>query len=297
MRATLRALYRARGLMFYSAAVILIANVVVLQFPLHTALRTVWPIIVLAAMASLLSAVLLAYLALRRLFANTAAPPTRVVRSPVAGRWLGMNSPATKVPSHGTRAYGQAYAIDLVAEPQEGVRPSFGDTAMRAAEAYPAFGQPVLAMVDGTVVRASGWQRDHRARSSLLGLLYLGAEGLVRQVGGPGFIVGSHVTIRSDDGTYAAVGHLRRGSVAVRVGDRVTAGTTIGECGNSGNSSEPHVHAQLMDRASFWTAEGLPMAFTGITIGEDPTQVTALPADGEHMHVAAGAREPRTRSR
>jgi hypothetical protein len=42
----------------------------------------------------------------------------------VAGRWLALNGPAGKVPSHGPHAYGQTYAIDLVHEPVDGPVPS-----------------------------------------------------------------------------------------------------------------------------------------------------------------------------
>jgi hypothetical protein len=44
------------------------------------------------------------------------------VQAPVAGRWLAVNSPADKVPSHGLHAYGQTYAIELA----RGSRPEFG---------------------------------------------------------------------------------------------------------------------------------------------------------------------------
>ncbi len=44
-------------------------------------------------------------------------PPVEVA-PPVTGRWKALNSPADKVPSHGTHAYGQTYAIDIVAEPE-----------------------------------------------------------------------------------------------------------------------------------------------------------------------------------
>ncbi len=85
---------------------------------------------------------------------NRRAPvaPQRTVRAPVRGTWRALNSPATKVPSHGVRGYGQAYAIDLVHEPEPGARPAFGGTAFRAADRYPAFGEQVTAMVDGEVV-------------------------------------------------------------------------------------------------------------------------------------------------
>lgn len=288
MRAAVFGLYRVRVPMYYGAAVILIANVVVLNVVLPEPVLAVWRVLLIAALAAMLCAALLSYLVPRWLPAR----PTRAVTPPISGRWIALNSPATKTPSHGVRAYGQTYAIDLVADPTGTARPEFGGPAMRAATSYPAFGEPVFAMLDGTVVRASNWRRDHRARSNAAGFIYLMMEGMIRQLGGPGFIVGNHVTIRNDDGTYATVAHLRQGSVAVRAGDRITAGTKIGECGNSGNSSEPHVHAQLMDRASFWTAEGLPMAFAGITLGEDPTQVTALPADGQHMIAAEGKGHP-----
>jgi murein DD-endopeptidase MepM/ murein hydrolase activator NlpD len=199
------------------------------------------------------------------------------VTAPVRGRWLGVNSPATKVPSHGIRAYGQAYAIDLVYEPVDGpARPEFGSgAAFRASGEYPAFGEPVLAMIDGIVVKASDWKRDHRARSNYPAMLYLMVEGAIRELGGPGFIVGNHIVTRGDDGVFALVAHLKQGSALVRPGERVAAGQVIAACGNSGNSTEPHVHAQLMDRASPLVGQGIPFAFDG----------HAVPADGEHLEV------------
>jgi len=201
----------------------------------------------------------------------------------VRGRWIALNSPATRVPSHGLRAYGQAYAIDLAYEPAEHTRPAFGGEPMRAAQEYPGLGQPVLAMIDGTVVKASDWRRDHRARSNLLGVVYLLVEAAIRELGGPGFVIGNQVTIRGDDGVYATVAHLQRGSLTVGVGERVTAGQRIGNCGNSGNSTEPHVHAQLMDRASLWTGQGVPMAFRAISLDDQPEPIDGLPRNNQHM--------------
>jgi hypothetical protein len=209
---------------------------------------------------------------------------TRVVRAPVEGRWLAMNSPATKVPSHGVRAYGQAYAIDLVAEPDGAERPAFGTGGpWRRSREYPAFGEPVFAMITGTVVAASDWRRDHRARSSALSLLYLMVlEAAVRELGGPGFIIGNHVVIRGDDGVFALLAHVQQGSIEVAVGERVEAGRRIARCGNSGNSTEPHVHAQLMDRAHPLTGQGLPMAFAEVQLGGGEPR-DGLPANGQHL--------------
>ena len=272
-------LYRVRIPLYYLAAAILIGNVLLGDLWSTGAGREVRLVVVFAALGVAAVCLALSFLAPRLL----AERPVRSVASPVRGRWVGVNSPASKVPSHGVRAYGQAYAIDLVADPVDAPRPEFGRGMTRPATEYPAFGMPVRAMLDGEVVRASGWRRDHRARSNAAGIFSMMIEAAVREIGGPGFVVGNHVTIRSDDGIYASVAHLKQGSLTVKVGDRVRAGSTIGYCGNSGNTSEPHVHAQLMDRVSFWTAQGLPMEFADIALGDDGEPTDALPANEQHM--------------
>lgn len=210
-------------------------------------------------------------------------PVTRRVAPPVTGRWLALNSPASKIPSHGIRAYGQTYAIDLVAEPPDQTRPAFGTgRAMRDATQYPAFGQPVYTMVSGTVVRTTDWRRDHRARSNTWGLGYLMVEGAIRELGGPGFIFGNHVIIRIRDDLFALVAHLQHNSITVEPGETVCVGEQLGRCGNSGNSSEPHVHAQLMDRKSLLRAIGVPMVFRSV-LSEDGTTLNGLPKNGQHI--------------
>lgn len=279
------ALYRIRSVLFAIGVGILIAIGVGAVGALARVLpgdlgRPLVPALAVIAIVLVTSAVLLVVVGPRSL----PDPATVVVHSPVSGHWLGVNSPATKVPSHGVRAYGQAYAIDLVFEPTEGGRPEFGDgPAMRPPQDYPAFGQPVFAMIDGVVVAASDWRRDHRARSAMPAMLYMAFEGMIRELGGPGFIIGNRVTIRGADGIFATVAHLQRRSVSVKVGESVSAGDPIGRCGNSGNTTEPHVHAQLMDRRSPITAQGIPMAFGNILIDDSADPVDALPADGQHL--------------
>jgi murein DD-endopeptidase MepM/ murein hydrolase activator NlpD len=111
------------------------------------------------------------------------------------------------------------------------------------------------------VVRAHDAEGDHWSRTSPPAMLYLVAEGMVRELLGPGRILGNHVVLDLGDGVYAALAHLRRGSVRVRPGDRVAAGQQLAAWGNSGNSTEPHLHFQLMDHPSVLLAAGLPVAF------------------------------------
>ncbi|ELS54430.1 M23 family metallopeptidase [Streptomyces viridochromogenes] len=191
------------------------------------------------------------------------------VDPPVTGRWLALNSPADRTPSHGTHAYGQTYAIDVVAEPEPDARPGFRMLwpLARRADAFPAFGAPLLAVADATVVRAVDSQRDHLSRTSLPALLYLMTiEASVRDLAGVRWIVGNHVVLDLGDGTYALYAHLRRGSLTVREGDRVTAGQPLARCGNSGNTTEPHLHFQLMDGPDPDTARGVPFTWRGIGV-------------------------------
>ena len=275
------ALYRVRTpLLIGSAVTILAGTLLTLLLPPGT-VASVIALLPLVGVLGMLAAFLVVLPASRHLQVGEPV----VVHSPVVGRWAALNSPATKVPSHGVRAYGQAYAIDLVHEPLDQARPEFGSgAAMRHVTDYPAFGQEVRAMVDGVVVTAHDRQRDHRARSSMAAVVYMMAEGMLRELGGPRFIIGNHVVIRSDDGVFALVAHLQRGSVAVHEGERVRAGQRIGACGNSGNSSEPHVHAHLMDRRSAWTGQGLPIAFADVAV-EDAAPGVGLPGNGERMTV------------
>jgi Peptidase family M23 len=216
---------------------------------------------------------LLAGLALYFRIGTVKAEPV-AVRPPVRGRWAAINSPADKVPSHGLHAYGQTYGIDFVHVPQGTYELKLGWwPPTRPPADFPSFGQPIVAPADGTVARIHDGERDHRSRSSWPGLLLWFAEGLFRELTGPDRILGNHVVIETGPGAYAVVAHLRRGSIGVKPGDHVRAGDQIAECGNSGSSTEPHVHFQVMDRPRALQAAGLPFRFTGAESG--------VPANGD----------------
>jgi murein DD-endopeptidase MepM/ murein hydrolase activator NlpD len=195
-------------------------------------------------------------------------PPVELA-APVRGRWVALNSPGSKVPSHGLRAYGQTYAIDVLRPSPPGADTRIGwGLRTRRPQEYPCFGESVSAVADGTVVGASGTQRDHRGRDTWPALLLmLTVEAMVREVRGTRGVLGNHLIIDLGDGTFAGYAHLRRGSLLVGPGDRVSAGQQIAEVGNTGNTSEPHLHFQLMDRPRPTAAAGIPWRWTDIEAG------------------------------
>jgi murein DD-endopeptidase MepM/ murein hydrolase activator NlpD len=76
---------------------------------------------------------------------------------------------------------------------------------------------------------------------------------------------GNHIVIRLDGvDVNLLLAHLKNGSVSVNIGDRVSTGQPIGKVGNSGNTTEPHlhIHAQTQvtrDGKTEWV--GVPIRF------------------------------------
>jgi Peptidase family M23 len=72
---------------------------------------------------------------------------------------------------------------------------------------------------------------------------------------------GNHVVVDIGYGLYALYAHMRPGSIRVRKGDIVKAGDMIGNIGNTGNSSEPHLHEHIDNQPSFLAGQGVPYEF------------------------------------
>ena len=188
-----------------------------------------------------------------------------VLTLPFRGTWLARNSPARRVPSHGTHLFATTYAMDFIAV--RGRRTA--DTqdwrtvlATEPVQRFFAFGQPILAPAAGRIVSVHDGEEDHVARRSQFTLAAYMLTQASRVRGGAGAIAGNHVVLElADGGGYVVLAHLRAGSLRVGQGESVAAGQELAACGNSGNSTQPHLHIQVMDSADGYHARGLPMAF------------------------------------
>lgn len=196
---------------------------------------------------------------------DTDRPPV-VLDLPFEGSWLAGATPADRVPSHRTHFLGQTFAIDFAAVDERGRTSAVRDwrtvLATEPPDRFYAFGQPILAPAGGQVVAAHDGEPDHAARRNPLMIIgYLLTQGSRLRSGLDAVMGNSVIVALGDGGPYVAMVHLRRGSVRVRPGDRVAAGQQLAECGNSGNSTQPHLHIQVMDSLDLLAARGLPMMF------------------------------------
>lgn len=183
---------------------------------------------------------------------------------PFTGLWLVQNSPADRVPSHGTTLFASSYAIDFVqVDEQGGSAPVTARTWLGTEEpaSFFGFGVPILAPCAGTVIAADASMPDHRARRGLASIGYALTQ-RQRLAHGWQALAGNHVMIQTG-AAVVALCHLEQGSLEVGVGDHVALGDLIAACGNSGNSTEPHVHVQAIDRLPVHAAEAVPMLFDG----------------------------------
>ena len=184
---------------------------------------------------------------------------------PFHGRWLTQNSPANRVPSHGTTLFATAFAIDFVPVDERGRSAPITFGALlrpEPPEHFPGYGRPILAPVHGLVVGRHDSEPDHR---SFRGLPSVGYALTQRRRAAAGWVelAGNHVMIETREGPVVAVCHLQRGSVQVQLGQSVRRGEMLGRCGNSGNSTEPHMHLQAIDRADVLHASAVPITFGG----------------------------------
>ena len=135
---------------------------------------------------------------------------------------------------------------------------------------YYCFGKPVYAPGRGLVVSAVAELPDN-----LPGVMNAEQP------------LGNHVILDHGSGEFSFIAHLQQGSVSVQSNDRVEAGTLLGACGNSGNSSEPHLHFHLQTTPILFRGEGLPAFFCNYTIHEKSI-TRGEPIAGQTIRQAAG---------
>ena len=88
---------------------------------------------------------------------------------------------------------------------------------------------------------------------------------------------GNYIVIQHSAQEYSTIAHIKKDSFCVKIGDKVSRGQILARCGNSGNTSEPHIHFQIQQGKSFLFSAGLPIWFTNLknhTIPEETVHIS-----------------------
>jgi murein DD-endopeptidase MepM/ murein hydrolase activator NlpD len=182
-----------------------------------------------------------------------------VITPPVRGEWAAFNGPSNSsghrrlvLALDGHVAIGQRFAIDYLRVDSTGSS-RHGDPQKNTS--YYAYGTELLAVADGIVAGTKdGIPENVPGANSRAVPITLETVG------------GNFVAIEVAKGRYALYAHVQPGSLRVKVGDHVKRGQVVALLGNSGNSTEPHVHFQIADGPTFLSSEGLPYALESFDV-------------------------------
>lgn len=132
-------------------------------------------------------------------------------------------------------------------------------------ESFVGFGRPVLSPVNGLVVGVHDAEVAHVAYRGFPSVGYaLTQRG--RAAAGGHALNGNYVlgeTAHPAGTAVIVLCHLQRGSVQVATGQHLVPGQPVGRCGNSGNSTEPHLHLHVVDGRDIRRARAVPIEFDG----------------------------------
>ena len=171
---------------------------------------------------------------------------------PFEGKWTTVNGGISKVFSHSWGIIAQRYAYDFIIMDDEG---KFFAGDNKNVQNYYCYGKNIIAPADGMVIQVSNNHRDSRVNGK-------------KAYCDTWDIRGNFVVIQHAEKEFSVCAHLIPGSITVRAGDKVEQGDAIGKCGNSGNSSQPHLHFHIQSGKSFLASAGLPVSFVNINAQE-----------------------------
>ncbi|WP_316788785.1 peptidoglycan DD-metalloendopeptidase family protein [Pedobacter frigoris] len=179
---------------------------------------------------------------------------------PFKGEWTVFWGGDTKETNYHVVSKFQKNAFDIVIQNAAGK--SFKTTG-KTNEDYYAFGQQLFAPCDAEVVLSVDGIKDN-------------IPGVVN----PMYVLGNSVLLKTRNNEYILFAHFKQNSVKVKQGDLVKRGQFLGLCGNSGNSSEAHLHFHIQDKEDFTMATGIKCYFDKLKVnGTAETEYSPIKGD------------------
>lgn len=168
---------------------------------------------------------------------------------PFNGEWYVVWGGDTKHQNYHIINPSQKNAIDFV------IMDSHGKTYTAAGKSnsdYYAFNQPILSPCHAEVIMAVDGVNDN-----IPGNL------------NPYYACGNSIILKTINNEFIVLAHFKQNSVAVKKNNKVSTGELLGYCGNSGNSSEPHLHIHIQNIVDMNIAVGVKGYFNSIIVNNE----------------------------
>lgn len=204
---------------------------------------------------------------------RTSRRPPVPIASPLRGSgWLNLNAccadPTSRhrnavLSANGSYVTPEMFDIDWV----QVVNGSLYRGDGKQLSDWPAFGAPIYAVADGTVVSTI------TDRPEVPPFAPESGNPTVRT---PQDFGGNDVIEKIGPGLYAAYEHLQTGSVMVRPGQHLRTGEPIAKLGNTGNTTAPHIHFGIHDGPDILTSNSVPFEIDHFTLEGNATSASTL---------------------
>ena len=183
-----------------------------------------------------------------------------IIAPPLRGQWIAGDSLNNRPDAAHRRAIivdnghawlAQRYAIDWVQyQTVSGVRTTWKGPEDKN-ESYFCYDQPIYIVADGQVIDKIDGLPENVPHSGkyTIPIDFNNAAG-------------NHVIVKIAPHHFVLYAHMRPGTVQLKVGDQVRVGEIVGRVGNTGSSTEPHLHMHIDDQPSFLAGNGVPYEFT-----------------------------------
>ncbi|RYY30433.1 MAG: DUF3887 domain-containing protein [Chitinophagaceae bacterium] len=181
---------------------------------------------------------------------------------PFKDEWFVVWGGDTKEQNYHVNYLPQKNAFDILIKDAKG---STFKTNGRTNEDYYAFGKELFAPCDGEVVTVIDSIKDN-------------TPGQMNRTD----ITGNTVVIKTKANEFVFLCHFKNGSIRVKQGQQVTKGQLLGLCGNSGNSSEPHLHFHIQNSENVLAGSGIKCFFNKLTVNGTVKQ-NYSPVRGENI--------------
>lgn len=168
------------------------------------------------------------------------------LKLPFNGEWFVVWGGDTKELNYHVESDAQKNAFDFIIKDKNG---KSYKTDGQTNDDYYAFGKELIAPCDGEIVLVVDGIKDNKPGEL-----------------NPIYIPGNTVIIKTENNEYLFFAHFKQNSIRVKQRQKIKQGELLGLCGNSGNSSEPHLHFHIQDVENMNIATGVKCYFEEIYV-------------------------------